>query len=96
MFYRESLERIKKTLEEKFPEAHPKEGIGTDTLPHHLLWMTERIKEFDTQSTGDATKAARWIGWMYCVCELVLNLWDNQTSRDIARNDVLRGNHLPH
>lgn len=96
MFYEQSLSRIEVAIKDRFPDSMAQEGISSATIPHHLLWMINQIKRFDTKSVADATKAARWIGWMYCVCELVLNLWSNDTSRDIAREDVSLGNHLPH
>ena len=96
MFYRQSLSRMETLIQDRFPDSIPQEGISPATIHQHILWMIGRIRQFDTSSVGDATKAARWIGWMYCVCELVLHLWDNSTSRDIAREDVSQGNHLPH
>ena len=57
--------------------------------------MADVIETLDTGSIRNATKAARWIGWMARECER-LGFWNNGKTRDLIRNDVSDRNDLPH
>ncbi len=53
-------------------------------MASYLLWMLERIEEM---SAADATKAARWMGWVLAKVEL-MNFMTNKDSRTLVRQDV--------
>lgn len=49
----------------------------------YLLWMCCRVLEFD-----DPIKATSWIGWMSREAEVLGLVENNDTTRDIRRQDI--------
>jgi len=98
LFYQHSCEAIGKEIRRTYPKAAAIRYDGKiirAQLPDHLLWMITEIGEWDCTSAKCASKAGRWIGWMYRAME-ELNLWTNLLSRARAKEDVEAGYHLPH
>lgn len=60
----------------------------------HALAMCNVIEQMNTFSATNALKAARWIGYVYCIMES-RGYWTNGRSRDLARQDVREGNTMP-
>lgn len=60
----------------------------------HLQWMCGEIDGLDPYSLSVALKAARWIGWILRAME-EMNIWSNETSRDLVRADALHGFDAP-
>lgn len=94
-YYAYSVEKIREAINVRFPEAQQDESAVERDMPSYILWMLDQIQSMDKKSISAAVKAARWIGWVYAICETQLELWENKTSRDIAREDKNQGNDLP-
>lgn len=86
--YPNSTSWIKQALEQAFgekltPAEYPEEEWNDDLrLASHLYWMCQQVIEME-----DASKASRWIGWVYACMQFRLNLMSNQQARDLARSD---------
>jgi hypothetical protein len=83
-------------IEACFPGVAAVEHPSGKATPEHILWICEGIKHMDTTSLDAAFKAARWLGWVLCAVECLVEDWTNQTSRDLVRQDVIRGYDRPH
>ena len=98
-YYRLSCEAIRVRILKSFPNAVAKQcerkAVPKEALPEHLFWMISEVSSWDTSSIKHATKAGRWIGWMYRAME-ELGLLDNEGSRIVAKKDMNAGYHLPH
>lgn len=97
MFYKNSRKKIEDVIKKYYPNVVPCRYKGTikkENLPEHVLWMVYEMNEWDCSSIKRATKAGRWIGWMFRAME-ELNIWSNEDSRHCAKSDVELGFHLP-
>lgn len=95
MYYSRTASEVFTKIIEVYPNAGPDENRDDDSLENYILWMTEKVMQMNRDSLEDALKAARWVGWILCMVEEKLGLWDNNFSRDLVRDDVINGRHLP-
>lgn len=100
MYYKNSVTYIRTILTER-GIVSKEDPEATHTL-EHILWMCDEIEQMSEWSFSKATKAARWIGWIYAALEEQCRskgyddlLWSNEDSRVRARWDVMEGYHLP-
>jgi hypothetical protein len=94
MFYEVTIAEMRSTIMERFPSITARESFLPGDEVAHLLWMATQIENMMSCSLKDATKAARWIGWMLGKCG-DLGFWDNTHSQYLAREDVRLKNDLP-
>ena len=98
MYYERSISGIREAIEEVSPGTKAMESKLVPRQPaplEYLLWMCEQIEKMDTTSLDYAIKAGKWIGWVYAHAELN-GLWDNCTTRSLAREDKQSGCDKPH
>lgn len=98
MFYKRSVSGIREAIEEVQPGTKAEESILVTGKPaplEYLLWMCDQLEKMDTTSPDDAAKAGRWIGWIYANAE-IQGLWDQCTTRSLAREDKQKGFDKPH
>lgn len=92
-FYPITFAHVRKRIEDVFPPEYlvPQERstIGTQ----HVMWMITQVEQME-RTIENATKAARWLGWILAKAEEV-GLWNNDTSRELVRRDVANGDDLP-
>lgn len=105
MFYEKSISAIKTMISESsISTEEDGEGITpirspedrSHTPPHHILWMCEEIKRWDTKSVKCTAKAGRWIGYIFRWMEESKFHWTNVTSRHYAKIDGDAGFDIPH
>lgn len=97
-FYQESRGEMFRIISRAFSDIEPLRHDGRiekEALPSHLLWMIEEMEDWDITSVKRAAKAGRWIGWMFRAME-ELDLFTNEDSRRLSKEDVDGGYHLPH
>jgi len=97
-FYAHSRAAIVEVVKARFanPEASKEDlRLYPWRLPSHVLWMAKEMETWDTSSLKRATKAGRWIGWMFRATE-ELRLWSNDDSRMYVKKDGDVGYDLPH
>ena len=101
MYYQGTIEAVEAEIKNQFPDSvaeyHDLESgeLLKPVLPSYLLWMCEEVRQMDISSLDDATKAARWLGWINAQVEFH-GLWHNNCTRDLVRADKQAGLHLPH
>jgi hypothetical protein len=98
MFYEKSIMAIENLIKEKRSDIIAKECTLVSKRPtplEHLLYMCDQIKTFDTTRYDHAAKAGRWIGWIFAHVELH-GLMENETTRILAKEDVINGRDLIH
>lgn len=96
-FYKNSCEEIETIIRKTYPDILPfrhKGLVKKENLPPHLLWLVNEMRTWDTSSIKRAAKAGRWVGWMFRAME-ELDMWNNNSSRKLAKRDVDEGYHLP-
>jgi len=97
-FYQKSREKIFHIISRAFPDAEALRHNGRiekEALPSHLLWMIKEMEGWDITSVKRAAKAGRWIGWMFRAME-ELDLFTNEDSRGLSKEDADSGYNLPH
>lgn len=94
MFYEITIAEIRSLIWKRFPNAVSRENLEPGGEAENLLFMADVIEALDTSSIRNATKAARWIGWMTRECE-ILGFWNNDRTRELVRGDVFAKNDLP-
>ncbi len=94
MYYEKTIQEIRlKTSGVKAEFCEIKKG---EVAPiSYLLWMCDEVQKMDTASFDAALKAARWMGWVFAHLELH-GIWDNNTTRDLVREDRKLGFDKPH
>ncbi len=98
MYYKKSITALRNVLLEKVPHSKPmyqELPLGMVAPTSYLLWMCAEVKAFDTKSEKCASKAGRWVGWMFAHAELK-GLFSNKQTRDLMRKDVEKGLDKPH
>lgn len=95
-YYAHSIQAIRELLSKSYGIGTACKDVSARPTHGHLLWMCLQIESLDPENIKDATKAARWIGWIFAVLELNATLeWDNKLSHKYARLDVREGRDLP-
>ncbi|MBX4200082.1 hypothetical protein KW790_01310 [Candidatus Parcubacteria bacterium] len=96
MFYEHTIAEVKKTVTERFPEAHPVDLDRLSRPENHILWMADAIEKLNTNSQKHAAQAAWYTGRILLLCEHDLSLWRYHESQDLLSVDLKNKSHLPH
>lgn len=97
MFYKFSCKKIRFLFGGTFGISEGKEcedPRGRAESIEYALWMIDEMEKLDRTSLEDALKAARWIGWIYRLCN-ELNSLSLKEVRDLSRQDAVGGFVLP-
>lgn len=93
-FYPISIEAAWLAIKQRFPGAVPDKSQGPQkgeiAKPGYLLWMLAEIAGWDG-SMQSATKAARWLGWIFRDLE-IQGLLDSEETKKLFKQDVAQGN----